>query len=132
MIGQVRLKGVEDGTAIVHSPFIAARIMQTGDFRRSFVEGPPASALAGPLLEEAPYPGVLVSKARSEGEDLELVLYPGAATGTYPLGFSRLKPGTRYVNRAESAAPDLHADASGRAVADIRVDGRTVLHYFPT
>ncbi|MDA0664033.1 MAG: aromatic-ring-hydroxylating dioxygenase subunit beta [Proteobacteria bacterium] len=31
VIGQVRLKGVEDGTAIVHSPFIAARIMQTGE-----------------------------------------------------------------------------------------------------
>jgi len=108
-----------------------ARIMQTGDFRRSFVEGPPASTLAGPLLDEAPYPGVLVSKARSTGEDLELVLYPGATAGTFPLGFSRLKPGARYVNRGGSAAPELHADASGRAVADIRVDGRTALHYFP-
>jgi len=31
VIGQVRLKEVADGTAIVHSPFIAARIMQTGE-----------------------------------------------------------------------------------------------------
>lgn len=108
-----------------------ARIMQTGDFRRSFVEGPPASALAGPLLEEAPYPAVLVSSAFSTGEDLALVLYPGALPGVFPLGFSRLKPGTRYVNRGASAAPDLHADASGRAFADVRVDGRTALHYVP-
>ncbi|MEX2616187.1 MAG: aromatic-ring-hydroxylating dioxygenase subunit beta [Alphaproteobacteria bacterium] len=31
VIGQVRLKGVEDGTALAHAPFIAARIMQTGE-----------------------------------------------------------------------------------------------------
>ena len=108
-----------------------ARIMQTGDFRRSFVEGPPASALAGPLLEEAPYPGVLVSKALSNGEDLQLVLHPGGTAGTFPLGFSRLRPGTRYVNRGEANSPDLHADAAGRAVADIRIDGRTALHFVP-
>jgi anthranilate 1,2-dioxygenase small subunit len=31
VIGQVRLKAVADGTAVVHSPFIAARIMQSGE-----------------------------------------------------------------------------------------------------
>ncbi|MEQ8659388.1 MAG: hypothetical protein RLW62_01085, partial [Gammaproteobacteria bacterium] len=76
---------------------VEGRLMRTGDFRRSFVEGPPATAFTGPLLEEASYPDVLVAKATSDGEDLDLVLYPGRGDGPQAIGFARLQPGRHYA-----------------------------------
>ena len=51
----------------IHIRIVLGQLMQAGDFRRSFVEGPGAGALAGPVLEDASYPQVLVAQAISDG-----------------------------------------------------------------
>jgi hypothetical protein len=105
---------------------VAGTLRRSGDFRRAVTEGPAESALRGPLLAEACYPDVLVARAVSRGDDLELVLHPGGAPGPQRLGFERLKPGASY--RARGAGETrLVADASGRAHLDVALVGRTAL-----
>ncbi|MBL6749873.1 MAG: hypothetical protein ISP90_05090 [Nevskia sp.] len=109
---------------------VEGKLMRTGDFRNSFVKGPPESVFKGPYLEQARYPEVLVAKAFSRGEDLELVLYPGAAHGRQSIGIARLKPDAAY--RVQGDQPGtLRADAAGQATLDVDLRGRTALHLVP-
>ena len=105
---------------------VSGKLRRTGDFRRAVTEGPAESALRGPLLADAKYPEVLVARAFSRGENLDLVLYPGAAPGVQRLGFERLAPGATYQVRT---APSVRftADANGAAHVDVALHGRTAL-----
>ena len=103
-------------------------LMRTGDFRKSFVVGPPQSVFTGPILADARYPDVLVAKAFSRGDDLELVLYPGAGAGPRKIGIERLKPGAAYELRGAGA---FRADEHGRATLDVDLKGRTPVHIVP-
>jgi hypothetical protein len=100
------------------------------DFRSAVVDGPAASTLKGPILAEASYPEVLVARAYSNGDDLELVLWPGAASGPQRLVLERLKPG---VNYAVSGGQVGHfvADANGRTNLTVDLSGRTCLKIAP-
>lgn len=106
------------------------RLMRTGDFRRTFAEGPAASTLKGPVLTGVRYPDALVSKAFSQGDDLELVLYPGAEHGRQTLTIERLKAGAHYRVRG-AAQPQLVADAAGTATLDVSLSGRTEVTVAP-
>jgi len=118
------------GSCLANVWGVEARLMRTGDFRNSFVKGPPKSALAGPILVAASYPDVLVAKAFSRGQDLELVLYNGKAPGPQQLGIERLKAGATY--RVTGATePTLTADAQGRATLSVQLDGRTAVRLDP-
>ena len=118
------------GSCLANVWAVEARLMRTGDFRNTFVKGPPKSALAGPVLTGVSYPDVLVSKAFSHGQDLELVLYNGKAPGPQVLTVERLKAGGRYqVTGAE--VESVTADAQGRATFSVRLDGRTAVNLAP-
>lgn len=92
--------------------------------------GPPASALREPLLADARYPDVLVARAFSRGDNLELVLYPGGAPGVRRLGLERLKPGR--ADRVRGAGERrLVADANRTARLDVPLSGRTALEIAP-
>ena len=87
-------------------------------------KGPPANVFKGPILEDAPFPDVLIAKAYSaDGEGLDLVLYPGKEAGKFDLGFSRLESGSSYMLGDAPAA----ADKDGKATFGVQVDGRTAL-----
>lgn len=87
--------------------------------------GPPQNVLTGPILDEAPFPDVLVAKAYSpDGETLDLVLYPGKTEGKFELGFARLKAGESY--RVEGAnGGEMVADKEGKATMEVELKGRT-------
>lgn len=109
-----------------YTALTANLVKRPGAFGEMVRKGPSANALNGPILTEAQYPGVLVAKARSyTSKDLELVLYPSAAAGTFRLGVSRLQPLKSYVygmgHRAE-------ADENGHVWLPIIVEGRTHIH----
>lgn len=101
-----------------------AQLMRTGDFRRSFAEGPPKSCLTGPVLEEANYPDVLVARAFSDGTRLELVLHPGRENGEQQIGIARLQPGSRYQVTGATVR-EVTASAQGMATLTISLSGRT-------
>ncbi len=94
-----------------------------------YLQGPSKVALAGPILTEAPYPGVLVAKARShDSQDLELVLYPSANSGTFTFGVSKLVPNRTYTF---GEGETVKANGQGEARFAYRVDGKTIIHLVP-
>ena len=105
-------------------------LMGTGDFRNSFTKGPPESVFKGPILNDARYPEVLVAKAFSRGDDLELVLYPGAGEGAQKIGIERLKPGASYAIKGSNEG-SFQADGSGKASLTVTLRGRTPVHIVP-
>ncbi len=107
-----------------------ARIHRRDDFRNVIVQGPPESVFRGPILTEANYPDVLVARAFSNGEDLELVLHPGAAHGAQQIKLERLKPGAAYA-MSGGDEQSFTADASGTASLIVDLRGRTPLHVVP-
>ena len=112
------------GSNLANISAATGRLMRTGDFRRSFVEGPGEATLAGPVLTGVVYPDVLVARAFSRGDDLELVLHPGRGPTAPTLTLERLKAGRRY---SVTGAPvdAIVADATGKATFGIRLDSRT-------
>jgi hypothetical protein len=109
---------------------VMGQLMRTGDFRRSFAEGPPTSALRGPVLAEARYPDVLVARAFSRGDDLDLVLYPGNGAGKQTVRIERLKPGRDYIVQGQGTARRT-ATADGTLDLDVTLEGRTAIKILP-
>ncbi|EXJ90168.1 hypothetical protein A1O3_03237 [Capronia epimyces CBS 606.96] len=123
--GATALKGVSNSN---NSCMVRASLLRLEDWKWLISEGPSKTTLAGPILDHAPYPGVLVAKARSQtSKDLDLVLYPSADSGTFELGLKRLLPGGVYGFAQET----FTADDRGEAVIKVHVDGRTALRIEP-
>jgi hypothetical protein len=109
---------------------VTGRLRRRGDFRRVAAEGPPASVLQGPILADAKYPDVLVGHAFSHGDDLELVLHPGASRGAQRIRIERLRPGQAYELRG-AEKQRFSADASGAAELSVALHERTALEIVP-
>lgn len=99
-----------------------ARIVRRDDFRNAVTRGPSTST--GPILAEAKYPDVLVARAHSLGDDLELVLYPGAHAGLQKVRIERLRPNAQYTLTGASEAV-CRADETGAASIVVDLRGRT-------
>ncbi|KAK2761448.1 linalool dehydratase-isomerase precursor [Colletotrichum kahawae] len=118
--GSLRNKGLSATTQVIA---LMARLVKNRDLANATLHGPPENALKGPLLEEAPFPDVLVAKAYSnDGKQLDLVLYNGAEPGTFDLGFERLVPGNEY---SISTGGSVKASNRGKATVKVSVKGRT-------
>jgi hypothetical protein len=109
---------------------ITGRFRRTGDFRSAVLDGPPPEVFRGPLITHAPYPDVLVARAKSDGEKLDVLLYPGAEPGVYPITIERLRPNREYQVR-EYAKQRFTADAEGKAILEIPIAGRTPFEIVP-
>jgi Linalool dehydratase/isomerase len=120
-----------NGSNLANISAAMGHLMRTGDYRRSFVEGPAECTLNGPVLTGVKYPDVLVARAFSHGEDLELVLYPGAQAGPQMICIESLQPGRTYEVSGSTAGQKLVADADGRASLTIALDGRTSIAIRP-
>jgi hypothetical protein len=112
------------GSNLANISAATARLMRTGDFRRSFVDGPSDATLNGPRLTGVRYPDVLVARAYSRGDDLNLVLHPGAAPGRQSIGFEKLQPGRRYAVTGADVT-SVVADQAGCARIDVMLAART-------
>lgn len=91
--------------------------------------GLPKEWAAGPILADARYPDVIVTRAVTDGEALELVMQSGNGAVKAELGFARLKPGRSYRVRQTDQRVTASADGSARIL--LPVDGRTELHLVP-
>jgi hypothetical protein len=84
----------------------------------------------GPRLADVPHPDVLVAKAVSDGQALDIVLQPGGAGVRAQLSFDRLAPHRRYVVNG-ALAPEVEADSEGRAMVTVDVAARTTIDLRP-
>jgi len=119
------------GSNLANIAAATGRLMRTGDFRRSFVEGPSDATLAGPRLTGVRYPEVLVARAYSNGDDLQLVLHPGASAGDRSITVERLQPGRRYAVRGATVA-EVVADANGQATCTVALHERIEVAFTPS
>jgi hypothetical protein len=107
----------------------AARWNRKNDWSDTILKGPPAAAFSGPLLNGCRYPQVLVAKAFSHGDDLELVLYNGTEEREQTLGLERLHKNKTY--RVRETGRTFTANSEGKAELDCNLDGRTPLTIVP-
>ncbi|KAF4341693.1 sugar transporter STL1 [Fusarium beomiforme] len=118
--GSLRNKGLSATTQVIA---LMARLVKQRDLANATLHGPSKEALSGPILEDAPFPEVLVAKAYSEdAKKLDLVLYNGKEAGTFKLGFERLVPGQQY---SISTGGSVTANQAGKAVISAKINGRT-------
>lgn len=120
------------GSNLANISAAQGRLMRTGDFRRSFVEGPSEATLGGPVLGAVPYADVSVARAWSGGEDLDLTLYSTGAQTRQTLAIERLRPGKAYRVEGTGAPPVVTADALGRARLELTIAGRTAVRLVPS
>lgn len=94
--GALRNKGLSVTAQVVA---LMARLIRHQDLANATLHGPDPVAMSGPILAEAKFPDVLVSKAYShDGKGLDVVLYPGKAAGVFKLGFeSSERAGRRMI-----------------------------------
>jgi hypothetical protein len=118
------------GSNLSNAMAMRARIHRRDDFRRTIAEGPPEASLRGPLLTDAKYPDVLVARAFSNGDDLDLVLYPGSQNIRQEIRIERLRPGANYAMRNGSEQA-FTADNNGAASLSAELHGRTPIHIVP-
>jgi Linalool dehydratase/isomerase len=109
---------------------IMGRILQRHDWRNMIHHGPAAETFNGPVLANVRYPDVQVAKAWSNGEDLDLVLYPGTASSLQEIAFERLRIGGNYLLKGVDERT-LTADERGQASVTINLHGRTELQLVP-
>ncbi len=106
------------------------RFTPPGGHRALIADGPDEATLRGPVLANASYPEVLVASARTNGEDLRLVLHPGAGRTRTTLGIERLVPRASY--RVHGACEDeLRADDYGRITVTADLAERTEVSLTP-
>ena len=118
------------GSNLANISAATGRLMRVGDFRRSFVEGPSEATLKGPMLTDASYPQVLVARAYSHGDDLELALYAGIADGAQEIALGQLKAGATYAVTG-APTPSITADDKGTARLTVLLSGRTAISIRP-
>jgi hypothetical protein len=107
----------------------AARWNRKNDWYDTILKGPPPAAYTGPLLGSCSYPDVLVAKAYSSGDNLELVLYNGTGNQKADIVIERLQKNTKY--RIKETRTEFISDSSGKAALSCVINGRTALSIVP-
>lgn len=133
VVGRVERQGVVHfkGSNLANLMVMESHFGITGGWRDANCTRPPSSALHGPILSEASYPDVLVARAVSDGEDLQLLLHPGRAPEiAQTLSIERLQPHRRY--RLDGAVEsEAAADVTGRLRLQVQLCGPTVVRVLP-
>lgn len=114
-----------DWTSTCGTSIVRGVISRKSDWHKTVTHGAEKSTRQGPILTDAKYPDVLVARAFSYGEDLELVLYPGRAEGEQPLRIERLQPGTQYCLQVAGIKSTVAADNHGHLNLVVNLVGRT-------
>lgn len=114
-----------DVSAMLNIVYVMALFARPNVWRDMVTRGIPQAWQKGPLLAEAKYPDVLVTRAVSDGKDLDLVLRPGNGSRRVQLGIERLVPNTRYDVRGLDSS--LVADVQGRASLELDLAERRSL-----
>jgi hypothetical protein len=107
------------GSVLANCYLASSRFGRAGGFHDLVTRGLPASWCEGPVLEDAPYPAVLVARAATDGKALDLVLRPGEGGGRVKLGIGRLISGRSY---SVTGALTAEVVASTEGLAGIEVD----------
>ena len=118
-------------SVIGHAWFLCARASRMNGVFDMARNGMPKEWSAGPVIERAEYPNVLVAKAVSDGQGLEAVFYPGGKGGRETIGLSQLERGRRYRSHG-TIETEVTADASGKADVSFDLEDRIEIRLVPS
>lgn len=119
-----------NGSNLANAVVLQGMLLNRDDYGQLVTQGPAESTRRGPMLTDASYPDVLVARAFSRGDDLDLALYPGKSPGRQSLKIERLQINRRYA--VTGAATDtVVADSNGIASIDVDLNGRTPVSIKP-
>lgn len=119
-----------NGSNLANAVVLQGLLLNRDDYGQLVTQGPAESTRRGPMLTDASYPDVLVARAFSRGEDLELTLYPGKLPGKQSLKIERLQINRPYA--VTGATTDtIVADGNGVAKIDVDLNGRTPVNVKP-
>lgn len=123
--------GVRSFTAsnFINASLVDSWLNVTHGWRDAITVRSSDAARNGPVLADAAYPDVLVAHASSEGDNLRLVLHPGAGAGSKSITLGQLVPGREY--RIIETERTITADSLGETCLEITIDGRTELNIVP-
>lgn len=102
---------------------VLARFTTENAMRDLLAGNVPTPWKTGPVLAEAAYPDVLVTRAVTDGRALDLVLRPGNGGGRTTLGIQRLAPRRDYVV-AGGVEDTVSADDDGNALVTVDLGDR--------
>ena len=117
-------------STLSNSALLGAQVGNVGTHRQRVARGLPTAWAIGPVLDECSYPDVLVARAVSDGDDLQLVLRSGNGAGRQRLGIADLQPEQVY-DVAGAVQDQLTPDASGKAAIEVDLDGRAEVRVSP-
>jgi hypothetical protein len=93
-------------------------------------DGVPDVWLNGPRLEEAAYPDVLVARAVSDGQDLDLELVPGDGGGRVDVRLGGLSPARSYAVTG-AVESRITATATGHMILSVDLHARQRVRVVP-
>ncbi|HEY3188529.1 MAG TPA: hypothetical protein VGJ70_13705, partial [Solirubrobacteraceae bacterium] len=117
-------------STLSNAALLGAAVAGPHTHRQRVARGTPQAWQIGPILDECSYPEVLVARAVSDGQDLQLVLRPGAGAGRQSITIADLLPEQTYDVRGASG-DELVAGPDGRATLDVDLRDRVELTISP-
>lgn len=117
------VRRMKDASGLANLYATLGRFLRQDGLRDLVAHGVPHAWHTGPVLAECAYPEVLVAKAVTDGHALDLILLPGRGSVRTTLGVERLVPGRTYTVDG-GLEPTVTADADGRAIVGVDLDGR--------
>lgn len=120
--GARKMAGVSAWVSLAHA---LSQLMTEDAFRGLATGDLPEVWRTGPILSGADYPDVLVAKAVTDGQNLDLVLQPGNGPASTTLRFSRLSTSDYTVIQDGEKLSPLRVGSDGTANLPLRIDRRT-------
>ena len=114
----------ENASVFAHFVEVMARQGDT-DALRNLVRGG-LRRPDGPILDVMDYPNTLVAKAEWQDRALHVVLVPGRESGPRAIPIANLQPNSSVVVEG-AVSKTAEADAEGRLILDVPLDGPTPL-----
>ena len=112
-----------------HAVELFARADKSQGFRHLMAAS--TSEKQKPYISRARYPDILVASAFNQLDTLIAVLYPGVRPGCYQIEIAGLSANQMYLCK-NAQCRQLIADAQGKAMIDVVLDGRTEIHIKPS
>jgi hypothetical protein len=124
------VKSYRRASTLSNAALLGATAAGAFTHRQRVARGMPEAWEIGPTLDECSYPEVLVARAVSDGQDLRVVLRPGAAPGRRHVKLADLLPDQRYDVRG-AVTDELVAGRDGTALLEVDLDDRVELTITP-
>ena len=105
---------------------LLGQVGTAGSHLQRIARGIPSHWKRGPVLDECRYPNVLVARAVSDGNDLQLVLRPGGEASRERLGIANLDRGRSY-DVTGAIQERITADHDGTARLDVDLTERSAI-----